>query len=85
MKLGNLNPSTGQTDFGTNGKQVHQLESSICPARNMVKRNPVRRTAYMASRDDFRAARTRCALACEQYNQMSEDAATEERLSKWLK
>lgn len=39
----------------------------------------------MAGRDDFRDARLRSALACEEYNKLAEDAAPEERVSKWLK
>lgn len=43
------------------------------------------RIGFMAGKDDFRAARLRSALACEEYNKLAEDAAPEERMSKWLK
>lgn len=43
------------------------------------------RVAYMAGNDDFRAARLRAAVACEEYNRLSENATPEERILHWNK
>lgn len=43
------------------------------------------RVAYMAGNDDFRAARLRAAVACEEYNRLSENATPEERILHWTK
>lgn len=47
--------------------------------------NSTRRVAYMAGNDDFRAARLRAAVACEEYNRLSESATPEERILHWIK
>ncbi|KUI72202.1 hypothetical protein VM1G_07649 [Cytospora mali] len=50
-----------------------------------AKNTPVKRIAFMGGNDDFRAARMRCALACEEYNKLGEDAPIEDRVRGWLK
>lgn len=49
------------------------------------KAGPAERIAFMAGRDDFRNARMRCAIACQEYNNMAEDGTAEDRMAKWLK
>ncbi|ROV94755.1 hypothetical protein VMCG_08859 [Cytospora schulzeri] len=44
-----------------------------------------KRIAFMGGNDDFRAARTRCALACAEYNKLKEDAPVEDRVKAWLR
>lgn len=65
-----------------------ETHASVKPAidNNMAKKwTSTRRIAFMAGKDDFRAARMRCALACEEYNKLSEGATPEDRISGWMK
>lgn len=48
-------------------------------------KTPAKRIAFMGGNADFRAARMRCALACEECNKLKEDAAVEDRTKAWLK
>lgn len=76
--------SAGKT-FIDNGKVEGETKDQRIPVEGMISPNKAERIAYMADRADFRAARMRCARACEEYNNMDEDSSTEERMSKWLK
>lgn len=48
-----------------------------------VSNGQARRIAFMSGNDDFRAARLRCALACQEYNKLPEDVAIEDRVEGW--
>lgn len=74
------------------GYQIH-LGTSDLPIRDVVGEenysiSPVsngqaRRIAFMSGNDDFRAARLRCALACQEYNKLPEDVAIDDRVEGW--
>lgn len=48
-----------------------------------VSNEQARRIAFMSGNDDFRAARLRCALACQEYNKLPEDVSIEDRVEGW--
>lgn len=49
-----------------------------------VGNTQAKRVAFMSGNDDFRAARLRCALACQEYNKLTEDASIEDRVTGWM-
>lgn len=69
------NPSGEDNPLAGNQK-ISKIPSPITAAK---------RIAFMAGNADFRAARTRCALACEDYNKLREDAPVEDRVKSWLR
>ncbi|KAL1863151.1 hypothetical protein Daus18300_008144 [Diaporthe australafricana] len=54
------------------------------PVASPVGNTQAKRIAFMSGNDDFRAARLRCALACQGYNKLTEDASIEDRVTGWL-
>ncbi|POS72625.1 carbohydrate O-acetyltransferase [Diaporthe helianthi] len=75
------------------GYQIH-VGTSDLPARDTcedgfsmgaspVSNEQARRIAFMSGNDDFRAARLRCAIACQEYNKLPEDVAIEDRVKGW--
>lgn len=68
-----LAPNTTMSTLDS--KQAEKSSTSGTPGR----------VAYMAGNDDFRAARLRAAVACEEYNCLSENATPEERILHWTK
>lgn len=81
MALGELRAEYEQKTTATNDAQA----SAKPLTDNIANASLTRRVAFMAGKDDFRAARTRAALACEEYNRLSEGATAEERISHWMK
>ncbi|KAI3393354.1 hypothetical protein diail_4435 [Diaporthe ilicicola] len=66
----------------------HDMEDEL--EDNIVVASPVgntqaRRIGFMSGNDDFRAARLRCALACQEYNKLTEDASIEDRVTRWMR
>ncbi|KAK7736168.1 hypothetical protein SLS53_007196 [Cytospora paraplurivora] len=48
-----------------------------------TKRIPAKRIAFMGGNEDFRAARLRCAIACDEYNKLDQNAPIEARVKAW--
>ncbi|ROW08721.1 hypothetical protein VPNG_06419 [Cytospora leucostoma] len=56
------------------------------PMGNMeIKPIPAKRIAFMGGNEDFRAARLRCAIACDEYNKLDQNAPIEARVKAWLR
>lgn len=70
-------------DFSTDG--TIPPPGSPTTSRTETKTIAARPIAFMGGNDDFRAARMRCALACEKYNKLKEDAPLEDRINAWLR
>lgn len=86
MALGELQPDHNRKPTATNETKSTSSKTEFAEEKMASeKHNSTRRVAYMAGKDDFRAARMRCALACEDYNKLSESAMPEERLIHWMK
>lgn len=81
MALGEVRAAHERKAPTTNDAQT----SSKTLTDDTKNKDPTRRVAFMAGKDDFRGARTRSALACEQYNRLSESATAEERRVRWMK
>lgn len=77
--------ATTTTTITTATTETHTSIKTMIDNNMANKKTSTRRVAYMAGKDDFRAARMRCALACEEYNKLSEGATAEERIAGWTK
>lgn len=73
-----------QIHVGTSDLPVRDVgEDEDSAGASPVSNSQARRTAFMSGNDDFRAARLRCALACQEYNKLPEDVAIEDRVNGW--
>lgn len=63
-------------DHTSGSKKTRKVPSPIPVAK---------RIAFMGGNADFREARIRCALACEEYNDLKEDTPVEDRVKAWLR
>lgn len=69
----------GTSDLPTRGAGEDEYSAGPSPVSN----GQARRIAFMSGNDDFRAARLRCALACQEYNKLPEDVGIEDRVGGW--
>lgn len=60
------------------------IEENDIAGASPVGNTQAKRIAFMSGNDDFRAARLRCALACQEYNKLSEDVSIEDRVKGWM-
>ncbi|KAJ0109452.1 hypothetical protein J7T55_000377 [Diaporthe amygdali] len=60
------------------------IEENDIVGASPVGNTQAKRIAFMSGNDDFRAARLRCALACQEYNKLSEDVSIEDRVKGWM-
>lgn len=69
---------------GTSDLAIRDVDEEIYSAgASPVSNGQARRIAFMSGNDDFRAARLRCALACQEYNKLPEDVAIDDRVRGW--
>lgn len=71
----------GTSDLTTRDGDVGEDNYSV--GASPVSNGQARRIAFMSGNDDFRAARLRCALACQEYNKLPEDVAIDDRVEGW--
>lgn len=69
----------GTSDMQTRDEGEDNCSGGASPVSN----GQARRIAFMSGNDDFRAARLRCALACQEYNKLPEDVAIDDRVDGW--
>lgn len=77
-----------ESDVAQTNKAGVVRRQTMMEARLSWPRNsgpPAERIAFMAGRDDFRGARLRCAIACQEFNNMPEDGTADDRMTRWLK
>lgn len=73
-----------QIHVGTSDLPIRDVDEGDCSMGvSPVSNEQTRRIAFMSGNDDFRAARLRCALACQEYNKLPEDVSIEDRVSGW--
>lgn len=74
-----------QIHLGTSGlPNMDGAEDDCSMGASPVSNGQARRIAFKSGNDDFRAARLRCALACQEYNKLPEDVAIEDRVDGWM-